>query len=76
VASFQSELTLDRGLKPFAQFGGAVHGQRGLFAVQKNLEMRTLARLKGGPLLFQPLFHLLGVYASDTKHFCCFVKAG
>jgi hypothetical protein len=67
VASFQSELTLDRGLKPFAQFGGAVHGQRGLFAVQKNLEMRTLARLKGGPLLFQPLFHLLGVHASDTK---------
>ena len=71
VASLQSELTLDRGLKPFAQLSSAVHRERGLLAVQEYFEMRTLSKLKGGALLLQPLLHLFRVHSPNTKHFCC-----
>jgi hypothetical protein len=74
VLSLQAELALDGGLEPFAQFGGAVHGQRGLPTVQQDLEMRTLAGLEGGAPLLEPPLHLLRVHALRLNSSVVLVK--
>ena len=60
--SFQSKLALDGSLYALAEFGAAVHGQSGLSAIEKNLQMGTLPENEGGALPLQPLLHLLGVH--------------
>ena len=61
-----------------------MHGQRGLLAVEKNLQVRAFSLLKGGALLGKPLFHLLGVHENininvvfnDLASTYAFVNAG
>ncbi len=67
----QSKLAFDGGFQPPAQFGAAVHRQRGLTAVQEHFQMRAFARRESRALLLQPLLHLLRVHGANTKHFCC-----